>query len=150
MKKIGVQSKNVVYDHNPIEGFSMLKEVGMLCTDFSLNAYLTNTSLYQNKRNDFFTQSISELEAFFRPHKEAAKEMGIMINQMHMPYPIYVPNGSKTDEYLWNQVAPKSMQICHFLDCPYIVMHGLKLAHILGTEEAEWKRLSVLLIHIAP
>lgn len=151
MKKIGVQSKNVVYDNKPIEGFSMLKEVGMLCTDFSLNAYLTNTSLYQNKRNDFFTQSISELEGFFRPHKEAAKEMGIMINQMHMPYPIYVPNGSnELNEYLWNQVAPKSMQICHFLDCPYIVMHGLKLAHILGSEEAEWKETERFIDSIAP
>ena len=60
---------------------------------------------------------------------------------MHMPYPIYVPTGKKElNEYLWNQMAPKSMALCSFLECPYIVIHGFKLARYLGSEEAEWKQ----------
>ena len=105
---IGVQTKNVVMDSDPAKGFAILQKAGFRCVDFSLNAYLTNTSLYQSELNNFFGQSIGELENFFTPHKQAAHDTGIAIHQMHMPYPNYVP-GAKTEvnEYLWNEVAPK-------------------------------------------
>ncbi|MCI7789390.1 MAG: sugar phosphate isomerase/epimerase [Lachnospiraceae bacterium] len=139
--KIGVQTKNVVHDTNPEEGFESLKKAGFSCADFSLNSYLTNTSLYKQELNDFFDRSDSELQAFFTPHKNGAEAAGISINQMHMPYPIYVPNGGKElNDYLWSQVAPKSMMICEFFECPYIVIHGFKLARYLGSEEKEWKQ----------
>lgn len=119
---IGVQSKNIVSDEYPIEGFETMKRAGFSCCDFSLNAYLTNTSLYSLEVNDFFNQSAGELEKFFTPHKEAAKITGIRINQMHMPYPVYIPNAAaKINDYLMRTVAPKSLEICAFFGCPYIV-----------------------------
>ena len=70
---------------------------------------------------------------------------------MHMPYPNYVPTGSRElNDYLKNVMAPKSMQICAFLECPYIVVHGLKLARFLGSEEAEWKQTELFLDFLAP
>lgn len=149
--KIGVQTKNVVHDTNPEEGFVSLKKAGFSCADFSLNSYLTNTSLYKQELNDFFDRSDSELQAFFTPHKNGAEAAGISINQMHMPYPIYVPNGGKElNDYLWSQVAPKSMMICEFFECPYIVIHGFKLARYLGSEEEEWKQTEGFIDSIAP
>ncbi len=148
---IGVQTKNVVYDANPAEGFAMLKRAGFSSADFSLNAYLLNTSLYQFERNDFFSRSDTELEAFFKPHKDAAKAAGIWINQMHMPYPNYVPGaGRELNDYLWQVVAPKSMRICAYFGCRSIVMHGFKLAYHLGTEEAEWEQTAAFLDFLAP
>lgn len=138
--QIGVQTKNVVYDGYPEEGFALLSRTGFSCADFSLNGYLTNKDIYQADLNSFFNMTVSELEHFFEPHKYGAEAAGITINQMHMPYPIYVPAGEKeVNEYLWNEVAPKSMAVCAFLECPYIVMHGLKMAKYLGSEEAEWR-----------
>ena len=148
---IGVQTKDVVYDENPYEGFRMLKKAGFDCCDFSLNSYLKNTDIYQKNINRFFNQSVEELTSFFTKHRNAAAEAGIRINQMHMPYPIYVPNGSETlNDYLWNQVAPKSMEICHFLECPYIVIHGFKLARILGSEGLEWAKTAEFIDSVAP
>ena len=95
MADIGVQTKNVVEDENPAEGFGMLKEAGFSCVDFSLNYYLTNTSLYRFEPSDFFDKSRRELEDYFAPHRKAAAEAGIRIHQMHMPYPIYIPNGKR-------------------------------------------------------
>ena len=139
MLKTGVQTQNVIDDNNPIEGFKLLKSSGFDCCDFSLNAYLKNLDLYNFQLNEFFDKSTSELEAFFAPHKKAAKEAGIIINQMHMPYPNYVPKGSKElNDYLRNVVAPKSMEICAFLECPNIVVHSFKLSKNLGSEQAEW------------
>lgn len=151
MLEIGVQTKNVVNDENPAVGFEMLKRAGFSCVDFSLNGYLKNTDIYHSHINCFFDRDIAELTGFFQPHKEAAKSAGIRISQMHMPYPVYVPTGSRElNEYLRNEVAPKSMEICSFLECPYIVIHGFKLAYYLGSEEAEWERTEAFIDSIAP
>ena len=151
MLQIGVQTKNIVEDMYPEDGFAMMKSTGFSCADFSLNQYLLNTELYKGKRNDFFDRSIRELEAFFEPHKAGAKQAGITIHQMHMPYPIYIPGGrQEVNDYLWEQVAPKSMQVCAYLGCPYIVVHGLKLAGFLGSEELEWQQTADFLDSIAP
>lgn len=148
---IGVQTKNVVDDKHPEEGFANLKRAGFSGADFSLNGYLLNTSLYRFELNSFFDQSIPELEHFFALHKQGAAAAGISIHQMHMPYPIYVPNADKEiNDYLWNRVAPKSMAICHYLDCKYIVVHGFKLAHFLGSEELEWQETAKFINSIAP
>lgn len=151
MMQIGVQTKNVVYDNHPEEGFSILKKAGFTCADFSLNSYLMNTSLYQLELNNFFDQSIQELENFFLPHKLGAYAAGITINQMHMPYPVYVPMASKElNQYLWQEVAPKSMMVCAFFGCKYIVIHGCKLARYLGSEEEEWKYTEQFIKAMAP
>lgn len=151
MLGIGVQTKNVVKDEHPEEGFALLKSCGFDHADFSLNGYLLNTDLYQNSLNKFFDKSVAELEEFFLPHKKAARVQGITINQMHMPYPVYVPNGRKElNEYLWNEMAPKSMQLCHFLECPNIVIHGFKMARFLGSEEAEWAETERFIDFLAP
>ncbi len=148
---IGVQTKNVVNDNHPEEGFAMLKRAGFSCADFSLNGYLLNTDLYRSELNVFFDQSVQELERFFASHKQGAEAAGITINQVHMPYPIYVPGADREiNDYLWNQVAPKSMAVCAFFDCPHIVIHGFKLAHFLGSEELEWQETAKFIDSIAP
>jgi hypothetical protein len=83
--------------------------------------------------------------------KKAAEKAGIYINQMHMPYPNYVPGADKQiNDYLWNVVAPKSMEVCAFFECPYIVIHGFKLSYYLGSEEAEWQKTEEFLEYLAP
>ena len=141
---IGVQSRDIVCDEYPLEGFEMIRRAG-------LNTYLTNTSLYSMEVNNFFSQSAGELENFFAPHKKAAEIAGIRINQMHMPYPSFIPNATENiNNYLMRIVAPKSLEICAFFDCPYIVVHGFKLARVLGTEAAEWEQTERFLDMLAP
>lgn len=151
MLEVGVQTQNVISDENPYEGFEMLRQAGFTCCDFSLNGYLKNTDIYRANMNNFFDQSVEELELFFTAHKIAAKKNGICINQMHMPYPVFIPNGKdKLNDYMWNEVAPKSMEICRFLECPNIVIHGFKLSRFWGTEEAEWQKTREFLDTILP
>lgn len=148
---IGVQSKNIISDNYPIEGFELLRRAGFTCCDFSLNAYLSNLQLYDYEKNDFFDQPIHTLKAFFQTHREAAEAAGVFINQMHMPYPVYIPRAPKElNDYLRDVVAPKSMEICAFFECPYIVVHGFKLARFLGSEQAEWEQTEGFLESLAP
>jgi len=149
--KLGVQTKNIIEDKNPSEGFTLIKKAGFDCVDFSLNEYLTNTALYQERRNSFFDRTQGELEEYFLPHKRAAQEAGIDIFQMHMPYPNYVPGASRElNAYLWEEVAPKSLRICYFLGCTNIVIHGVKLAQFYGSEEAEWAKTREFIESLAP
>ena len=151
IRGIGTQTKNVIDDREPLSGYRLLKETGFDSCDLSLNQYLLNTDLYQSKLNKFFDASSDELKEYFRPHKEAAKEAGININQMHMPYPIYVPGADKEiNDYLMHDVAQKSMEICAYLECPAIVIHGLKLRQYLGSEAAEWEKTEEFLDTILP
>ena len=148
---IGVQTKNAIDDLNPDIGFKLLKQAGFTNVDFSLNSYLLNTDLYQNTLNKFFDKTEEELFEFFTPFKESAKKFDITVNQMHMPYPVYIPSGKKeVNDYLWNEVVPKSMAVCRFLECPYIVIHGFKMARYLGSEEAEWQQTMKFIDYIAP
>ncbi|MBR2215373.1 MAG: sugar phosphate isomerase/epimerase [Selenomonadaceae bacterium] len=151
MLKLGVQTQGVIDDENPLEGFAMISRAGFSCVDFSLHGYLKNTDIYESRLNNFFDAPLAELKEFFTPHKEAAKAYGIAIHQMHMPYPIYQPKGKReVNEYLWQQVAPKSMELCAFLECRYIVVHGFKLQKYLGSEEAEWRETERFLDSILP
>lgn len=151
MLKIGVQTKIAINHENPSEGFEKIKKAGFSCVDFSLNEYLLNKELYAKKLNTFFDKTEEELQEYFRLFKECSKKTGIAVHQMHMPYPNYVPEASEElNSYLRNVVAVKSMQLCHYLDCKYIVIHGLKLAKYLGSEEAEWKMTEMFLDSIAP
>lgn len=148
---IGTQTKNIISDACPIEGFEMMKRAGFSNCDFSLNDYLQNSSLYHCEHNDFFSRSGNDLRMFFAPYKEAAQIAGVSISQMHMPYPSYVPNAPKEfNDYLFYEVAPKSMEICAFLECPYMVVHGFKLSRYLGSEEAEWKKTEEFIEYLAP
>lgn len=145
MAGMGVQTKNIIDDRHPEDGFALLRQAGFSCADFSLNGY-------QAKDTDiFFRQSMVDLENFFTPHKRAAEMAGITISQMHMPYPIYMPRADRElNDYLWKEAAPKSMKLCAFFGCPYIVVHGFKLAYFLGSEEREWEQTEHFLNSIAP
>lgn len=150
MITIGVQTHNIIDDENPLEGFELLKKCGFNAVDFSLNYYLKNTSLYKLEKNEFFDKSLEELKQYFTPHKDAAKKTGIKIHQMHMPYPLFVPHADKNfNDYLMNIVAVKSLEICAFFECKYIVIHGFKLNRYLGSRQAEWDRTEQFLHYIA-
>ncbi|NLL38522.1 MAG: sugar phosphate isomerase/epimerase [Clostridiales bacterium] len=150
MNQIGVQTKNIVEDNAPLDGFKLIRQAGFDCVDFSLDQYLPSKELYKMKKNAFFDQSVSELERFFSTHKVSATETGITISQMHMPYPLFVWKGGDLNEYLKKIVAPKSLAVCAFFKCPYIVVHGFKLMPYLGSDEKEWEHTAHFLNSIAP
>ncbi len=151
MPRLGVQTLNVVEDDCPLDGNEKIKNAGFDTVDFSLHDYLTNKDIYGSRINHFFEKSTAELEEHFAPHKQAIEKTGLTAYQMHMPYPVYAPRGSRElNEYLRKNVAPKSLYICKFFNCKYIVVHGFKLAYYVGSEEEEWAATENFLEELAP
>lgn len=148
---VGVQSKGIVYDNDPLEGFEMMKRAGFSCCDFRLDSYLTDSSFGFPEDHDFFQRSVGELKRFFAPHKEAAETAGIAIHQMYMPYPVYIPNtGDEKSRCRMQTAASKSMEICAFFQCPYMVVHGLGCAGISGEYAAAQEWISQFVETLAP
>ncbi len=151
MLRIGVQSSIAVNHEEPIEDLRKLMEIGFSSIDFSLHSYLTNKDLYKTKKNTFFDKSEDELCDYFSALKNGCEETGIEIFQMHMPYPNYVPTAPREfNDYLREVMAVKSMKICSYLGCRYIVIHGFKLSRFLGSEELEWQETQKFIEFLAP
>ena len=150
MNLVSMQTKNMVLDSDPATGFHLLKQSGFDAADFSLNQYLTNTDLYQLRKTRFFDRPLSVLKEHLSPIASAAQKEQVRIFQMHMPYPLYIHGAGELNTYLAQTVAPKSLQLCAFLNCPYIVVHGFKLASSLGSEEQEWALTEAFLKKVAP
>lgn len=145
---VGVQSKGIVYDSDPLEGFEMMKRAGFSCCNFSLDSYFTNLSFSSPKNNDLFQHSVQELKNFFTPHKEAAETAGIKISQICMPCLIYMSSAAKERiNDLIQTIAVKSMEICAFFGCPHIVVYGFDA---VGGSEAEWEWTEKFLDLLAP
>lgn len=148
---VGVQSKGIVYDNDPLEGFEMMKRAGFSCCDFSLDSYFTDMSFNSPKGNDFFQKSVQELKDFFAPHKEAAEIAEIKVNQMCMPSSACIPNMAvEIDGNLMHAVASKSMEICAFFGCPYLVVSGFDAAKGIGGEGIAWEETEKLIESLAP
>ncbi len=148
---VGVQSKGIVYDNDPLEGFEMMKRAGFSCCDFSLDSYFTDMSFNSPKGNDFFQKSVQELKDFFASHKKAAEIAGVKIHQMRMPSSANIPNMAvEIDESLMHTVASKSMEICAFFGCPYLVVSGFDAANGIGGEGIAWEETEKLIESLAP
>lgn len=75
MLQIGVQTKNIVQDKNPEQGFQLLSEAGFSAADFSLNRYLLNTNIYQSEINHFFDASIGNWSVSFCRKERQRKKL---------------------------------------------------------------------------
>ncbi len=148
---VGIQNEGIVCDEYPLEGFEMMRRTGFSCCDFDLNPYIANALCYLSEGSDLFRQSVEELQCFFSPYKEAAETAGIRINQMHMPYLNCMPNvTAEINSYFVQTVVPKSMEICAFFGCSYIVVHGFGSAYSSDTEETAWEQAEKFLNVLAP
>lgn len=92
--KIGVQSAPL-FDELPMdEAFSLLKETGFDAIDFNIDHELPGNDIVSGRRSGIFYRSEREVTAFYAPLREAADRHGIMINQVHTPFPTYVQDES--------------------------------------------------------
>ncbi len=101
-----------------------MKTAGFEAIDFQLCNFFTYGQIHnQHIRSEFFDQSIEELQAYFAPHKQAAKENGIAFGQTHAIFPAYVYGaGDEYNEYLV-EVVKKNIAVTAFLGCPCMVLH---------------------------
>ncbi len=137
MLKIGVQTA-VLLAQRGIDGtFGLLSECGFDFVDFSCNALDGSLSGLKNKPDPLagvFDLPFEQIAPLLAPYREAAARCGVSFGQAHAPFPLYWPGNDARNAYL-AQALDKCVAMCGYLDCPYLIVHPVKL----GDPAEEWR-----------
>lgn len=132
MISIGVQTKGIIPDVSISKGLTMIKDAGFDCIDFNLDSFLRNTDLYAGNLNSFFDFSVENLELYFQQYRDEMDRLGLKASQMHAPYPIWVDLKWEQNDYMFENVIPKSIIIAKTLGVPWVVVHPAKMQRLHG------------------
>ena len=133
MLKPCITSAVILRDESLEDDFKKIRGAGFECLDFNLDIYLPGSDIREGNFSGLFSKSIEELCEYFTPHKELAKKYGIIFNQAHAPFQLYVDGRDDINEKCL-EVVEKCLAVCDFLDCRYLVVHPIGLAQAHGRE----------------
>lgn len=124
MLEIGVQSACWYSENDPDGSLQFIKECGFGAVDFNIDTKLPGADIKAHIDNGFFSQSVEELCAFYRPLKEAIERQGVRISQMHAPFPVFQKDAPEYNEFLIS-VVEKTLAVAQYLGCPAVVVHPI-------------------------
>lgn len=129
MLKVGMQSGYVFRDHDPETALRLIREAGFDCIDYNKAGSGAPEGIFRRSDADFL--------AYYAPYRAAIETVGVPVMQMHAPTPDYVDGKVVLDDALLESIR-KCLLLCGYLDCPYLIVHPLKLPHD-PTGETEWE-----------
>ena len=113
---IGCNSLSFATGRSDLEAITMLAEAGFNSVDYNLNKYSVRDPL-----SPFWKLSEEEHIAYAVELKKTADKYGIIIGQVHSPYPTHFPDDSKKYQVL--EIQKRSIKIAEAVGSPYIVVH---------------------------
>ena len=135
MHSIGVSSAGWYHHDSPLESIKYIQSCGFDAMDFDLNSFINTAKMAKEGISpNFFDQSIEEILASLQPLRDACRETGFFLSQIHAPYPIRFEGNDELNRYLLS-VADKSFAIAEFLGCPAVVIHP----NAASTKALEWE-----------
>ena len=122
MNKVGLQSGNWYNYDDPKGSIKFIKECGFESIDYNIDNKLPGGLIKKGEVEGFFDMSIEEMLEYHRPLKEALEEYGVAVSQMHAPFPLWIPNNDKVNDYMIMTVE-KCCAVAEYIGCPAIVVH---------------------------
>lgn len=123
MLKTGVQSAGWYDKNDPLGSFEYIKSCGFEAVDFNIDHYLNTGALAKEGiKETFFDQSVEDILSFFTPLKEASEKTGVVISQMHAPFPCWFRDMPEVNAYIVDALD-KCFAVCEYVNCPAIVVH---------------------------
>lgn len=126
MLKISIQTTNIFEKFGIDDGFRVIHEAGFDCVDFTMIPFVPRAAI-QRTAASIFDQSDEEIRDFFRPYKEAAEKYHVEFYQAHAPVQSLTKNPI-SNAYMIG-VLKKSIMLCDYLNCPYLVVHPFFLGY---------------------
>lgn len=134
MNKIGVQSGNWYNYDDPEGSIRFIKECGFDSIDYNIDNRLPGSLIRKGEVGGFFDMSVEEMLEYHRPLKEALAKYGVSVSQMHGPFPVWIPDNDRVNEYLI-MATEKSLAVAEYLGCPAVVVHPVTIS---SDKLAEW------------
>ncbi|MBE6597652.1 MAG: sugar phosphate isomerase/epimerase [Ruminococcaceae bacterium] len=126
--RISVQTAPAVSSNNIDGGYKNIADAGFEAVDFNIDCFMNVNKLQtatELKRLSIYEKSVDEIVEYMRPHLDAMKKYGIAIAQAHAPFPPYFAGRKDILDYMI-EVYKKIIAVCDIIDCPYLVIHGIK------------------------
>ena len=116
------------------ECYKIAAEIGYDAIDLSVSDKWSVGQINKNEMFGFFDANVEELFAYYRPYKEAAEANGLVVNQMHAPFPSLKIGNDEMSAYI-HMTFEKCIQIAEFLNCRYLVAHPVYIDQHKSEEE---------------
>jgi len=107
---------------NALLGFTVAKEAGFEALDFNINDRYPGKFINAKEKSAFFSQDIETILKSFASVKEAIEKTGVVLDQAHASFPLYIDNCEEMNDHLI-MVVDKMCAVCQYLGCPAIVVH---------------------------
>lgn len=136
--KLCVQTGSILDRYGIDEGFRMIRQAGFDGVDFNIDHSLPYEVIASGGSVPLYDGGVEALIEAMRPYKEAADRHGLLIHQMHAPFPSYVKNEAG------NAYVLKAIKACiraaAFFGCKYLIVHPFFLGYDDKlSPEAEWE-----------
>ena len=136
MLRTSIQTTKIFEAFGIDEGFRIIHEAGFEGVDFTLIPFVAQENV-MNLGGSVFDRPDEEILAFFQPYKEAAAKYGVEFFQAHAPVRSLYKSEAASDYML--HVFEKSLMVCRYLNCPYLVVHPFFLGYSEAlTPEESW------------
>ncbi len=128
MLKIGVQSAGWYNHAEALKSFEFIKECGFEAVDYNIDHYLSPSKLVKEGiYPTLFDSSVEEILEYFRPLKEASEQTGVIISQMHAPFPCWYPGKDEANAHIV-MALDKCFAVAEYIGCPAVVVHPSALS----------------------
>lgn len=131
MHKIAILSAGWYVHSEAQKSLEFIKECGFDAIDFSMDQYFdtekaNKEGVYMTKKGleTVLEKSKEEVIEYFRPLKEASDKTGVLIGQMHAPFPLWFDKNQELNDHLVD-ILDKCLAVCEYLGCPAIVVHPI-------------------------
>ncbi len=127
MLKVGVQSAGWYNHAEALKSFEFIKECGFEAVDYNIDHYLSPSKLVKEGiYPTLFDSSVEEILEYFRPLKEASEQTGVIISQMHAPFPCWYPGKDDANAHI-AMALDKCFAVAEYIGCPAVVVHPSSL-----------------------
>ena len=113
-------------DQNAADAFSFIQSCGFEAVDYHFEGLYTASQIRSGSRSPVFDQPVEKVLEYFAPVKEALEARGIFVSQAHGISPKYLSDNKEMNRYL-HAVIEKTLEVCRFLKCPYLVLHPIRM-----------------------
>lgn len=131
---LSLQTGEFVSALGPQRAYALLQKYGFSCVDWNFDDLWRPRFDYPDKIDTCpFTRPLDEVMEYFREDLEAQRQYGIRPAQAHAIYPAY--NNEEGYDAFIRAVYGRTIEFCHEVGIPYLVIHGI--SRMYGEDRSE-------------
>jgi len=133
MINIGVQTRGIMPDVSIEKGMGLIRDAGFDSIDFNIDCFYDKKPL-EEFRDEFFDFSVENLALYFTQYKNEMDRCGLTASQTHAPFPIWTDLQWDRNDYVEQNIMPKSIAISGVLRAPWMVVHPINMRMYHGKD----------------